>query len=555
VINSYDSSNGKKLEDMDQEMTFAQYLTKFLKAQGVKYIFGVPSGDWLSYMEAMEDGDPEFVLVANEATGGFMATVYGWLTGNPGVCYGTTGPGATNLSTGVGSALLDRAPLIALTTEPPAEMVGRITQMVIDHQTLFKPVTKHTFSMQMNNVEKQLIDAVALAKAEVPGPIHIGLPQGMGDMNVTAAIPSFIEREAISSPSDEAISHMKEQFISSKKPLLAVGLTSIRLGLGDLIVKIAEKFDIPVVLTPMAKGLIDEDHRCYAGVLFHALSDIVAITNMQADLVVGIGYDPVEFNYESWMPEVPLVHIDTTACDIDKQVYTQILDVLGEPKVALEALLTLDALSFDWDMQALQTRREDMFSRFEPKPGVFGPLSVLKILREILPDDGILTCDVGAHTHLIGQAWKTKHPYGQLMSNGWSSMGFGIPAAMGAKLARPEAPVVCITGDGGYMMMAGEMATAKRIGKNIVFIVLSDTKLELIKLKQLKRGKVTEGTDLSTEQPQIPEYMFGVPVLPADSTESLKSALTEAFASDGPVIVQAIIDPTEYEDLILRKHK
>ena len=540
---------------MEQEMTFANYLAKFFREQGVKHIFGVPSGDWMSYMEAMESGDPEFVLVANEASGGFMATVYGWLTGAPGVCYGTTGPGATNLSTGVGCALLDRSPIIALTTEPPEHMVGRTTQMVIDHQTLLKPVTKHTFRMQPEQVEKQLVDAVAIAKAEVQGPVHIGLPEGMGDKLVSGAFPPVIVPEPIAAADDASLARMETAFSKATKPLLAIGLTAVRLGLGAAIVKVAEHHDIPVVLTPMAKGLIDEDHRSYAGVLFHALSDIVALTNKQADLVVGVGYDPVEFNYESWMPQVPLIHIDTTACDIDKQVYQTVYDVVGHPAVALERLLALEPVASTWDMEALRVRREDMFSRFVPKAGVFGPLSVLQILREILPDDGIMTCDVGAHTHLIGQAWRTRHPFGQLMTNGWSSMGFGIPAALGAKLARPETPVVCITGDGGYMMMAGEMATAKRIGKNIVFIVLSDTKLELIRLKQKKRGRITEGTTLSSEQPQLSDYMFGVPILPADSAQAFRAALTEAFASDGPVIVQAIIDSSEYEDLILRKHK
>lgn len=540
---------------MNQEMTFAKYLTTFFKKQGVNYIFGVPSGDWMSYMEAMEAGDPEYVLVANEASGGFMATVYGWLTGSPGVCYGTTGPGATNLSTGVGSALLDRSPLIALTTEPPDHMVGRTTQMVIDHQTLFKPLTKHTFRMQAENIEQQLVQAVKTAKSETPGPVHIGLPEGLGDKKVVASFPQVIEPALIPPPPADALAEMESALRKSSKPLLAVGLTAVRLGLGPLVVKVAEKYGIPVVLTPMAKGLIDEDHGCYAGVLFHALSDIVAKTNVQADLVVSIGYDPVEFNYESWMPVVPLVHIDTVPCDIDEAVYREVHDVTGHPQVALERLLALGLGTFSWDLEALRMRREEMFSRFEPKEGVFGPLSVLKILREILPDEGIMSCDVGAHTHLIGQAWRTRHPFGQLMSNGWSSMGFGIPAALGAKLARPEVPVACITGDGGYMMMAGEMATAKRIGLNIVFIVLSDTKLELIRLKQGKRGRITEGTSLSCEQPHMAEYMFGVPVLPADSAQSFRKALTEAFAAKGPVIVQAVIDPTEYEDLILRKHK
>lgn len=540
---------------MEQQRTFSEYLVAFLKEQGIKHIFGVPSGDWMSYMEAMESGDVEYVLVANEASGGFMATVYGWLTGVPGVCYGTTGPGATNLSTGVGSALLDRAPLIALTTEPPDHMVGRTMQMVIDHQTLFKPLTKKTVRLQATDVEKTLADLFETAMAEVPGPVHIGLPEGLGDVRINAPLPSVRSPKRPPAPDEAAMDRMERMLKVSRNPLLAVGMAAIRLDLGPKIVKLAEQWDIPVVLTPMAKGFIDEGHRCYAGVLFHALSDVVAQTNVRSDLVVAIGYDPVEFNFESWMPQVPLVHIDTVACDIDRTSYPTVCDVVGDPESVLDRLLALDKPDTDWDMDALRSRREGMFARFEPKAGVFGPLSVLSILREILPDEGIMTCDVGAHTHLIGQAWRTRHPFGQLMTNGWSSMGFGIPAALGAKLARPDVPVVCITGDGGYMMMAGEMATARRIGMNVVFIVLSDTKLELIRLKQKKRGKITQGTTLSESQPPLTDFMFGVPVLNADTAESFREALKEAFASDGPVIVQAIVDQSEYEPLILRKHK
>ena len=433
-------------------------------------------------------------------------------------------------------------------------MLGRTTQMAIDHQTLFKPLTKKTLRLQVDHVDAVLADMFETALAEVPGPVHIGLPEGFGDLRISCALPKVSAPQMPADPCESVLLEMEKMIRNAHKPLLAVGLTAVRLGLGEIIVQIAEKHQLPVVLTPMAKGLIDEDHRCYAGVLFHALSDVVAQTNRQADLVVAVGYDPVEFNFESWMPEVPLVHIDTVACDIDREVYRTVCDVVGNPESALNRLLALDSVDSVWDMDALRERREAMFARFEPKEGVFGPLSVLKILREVLPDEGIMTCDVGAHTHLIGQAWRTRHPYGQLMTNGWSSMGFGIPAALGAKLACPDVPVVCITGDGGYMMMAGELATARRIGKNVVIIVLSDTKLELIRLKQKKRGKVTEGTTLSDAQPPLTEYMFGVPVLPADSSDSFRAALVEAFSAEGPVVVHAIVDQSEYEPLILRKH-
>jgi acetolactate synthase-1/2/3 large subunit len=364
-----------------------------------------------------------------------------------------------------------------------------------------------------------------------------------------------VEIPALDNPCEEALLQMELIFAGTVKPLLAVGLSAIRMNLGDSIIKVAEKHKIPVIFTPMAKGLMREDHPSYAGVLFHALSDHVAETHKQADLIVGVGYDPVEFNYEEWMPEVPLIHIDPAVADIDRNSYPDVLDVTGHPGGALIRLENLEAISSEWDFDQLEQRRNAMFEKFVPKGTGFGPLAALAVLREVLPEDGIMTCDVGSHTHLIGQAWRTPHPYGQIMTNGWSSMGFGVPAAIAAKIACPERPVVCVTGDGGFMMMAGEMATARRLGQNTVFVILADRKLGLIRIKQSRRGVVTEDTLLSDQDIPSSEHIFGVPVLSVSDTESYRNALEKAFQADGPVIIEAVIDSSEYDDLILKKHK
>jgi acetolactate synthase-1/2/3 large subunit len=187
-------------------------------------------------------------------------------------------------------------------------------------------------------------------------------------------------------------------------------------------------------------------------------------------------------------------------------------------------------------------------------PG-FGPTAVLEELRAALPPGGIMTCDVGSHTHLIGQAWRTPGPYRQLMSNGWSSMGFGVPAAIGAKVAEPETPVACVTGDGGFLMMSGEMATARRLGLPIVFIVLVDHSLELIRLKQGKRGRVTEDTLLCSPDRPPADTICGVPAVRVADREALRSALREGFSGSGPLVIEAAIDAAEYRDLILKKHR
>ena len=535
----------------------AEHIIQRFKELGIRHVFGVPSGSWLYYMEAMRKSDVEFVLVSNEASAGIMADVSARLTGVPGVCYGTVGPGATNLSTGVGGALLDRSPVIALTSEPPEPMLGRTVQMAIDHQALYRPLTKFTSRLAPDRVDQVLMQAVRIAVSEVPGPVHLGLPEDLGPRPAPESQGAFTlpPRASVGPTDKDSLAAMVKAFGKAKKPVLVVGLSAVRSGVADLVVAIAEFHSVPVILSPMAKGMISENHRWYAGVLFHALSDKVALTHGQSDLVVGIGYDPIEFNYEDWMPDAPLVHIDTIPGDIDRIKWPRVLDVTGDIRPSLERLLGMPAISSGWDVAALAKRRADMFKAMEPVPGSFGAKAALSILREVLPQDGIMACDVGAHTHLIGQMWRTPAPGLQLMTNGWSSMGFGVPAAIAAKICRPKQKVVCVTGDGGFLMMAGEMAVARRRKLAMVFVVLADRKLDLIRIKQDKKHMENYGTDL--DEPECPSanYVFGVPVIVANDAAEYRAALERAFAMDGPVIVEAKIKPGDYDDIILRKHR
>jgi acetolactate synthase-1/2/3 large subunit len=532
--------------------TVAEKWAETLAGIGVRYVFGIPSGPWVEYMEALRTRDVDFVLVSNEASAGFMADVCGRITGVPGACYGTFGPGATNLSTGVGGAWLDRSPLLAFTQEVPDRMLGRTTQMGIDHQALFRPITKWTTRLRADRVEETLLRAANMATAEVPGPVHIGLPSNLGTM--PAADETFqIEPPRQQDPPDaHALDRLVASFAAARRPVLAVGLSAVRHGVQPLVLTVAERHGVPVVLTPMAKGMLREDHPSYAGVLYHALSDRVAETHRQADLVVGVGYDPVELNYEDWMPDAPLVHIDTRPADLDGSRYRLECDVVGDLRPALERLAGLPARENDWDLGALAERRQRMFDGLRPPKGSFGPTAALSVLREMLPEEGILTCDVGAHLHVIGQLWRTPRPGSLLMTNGWSSMGFGIPSAIAAKLCLPDRPVACVVGDGGFLMMVGEMAAAKRLGVSVVFVLLTDHELALIRVKQERKRYAIYGTPLHGAGYDSAHTYFGVPVFQARDAASYREALGEAFAAGGPAIVEAFVDPRQYDDLVLK---
>lgn len=535
----------------------ARNVVAALRDMGVRHVFGVPSGGWVDYMEAIRTTDGiDFVLTSHEGGAGFMADVCGRLTGGPGVCFGTFGPGATNLATGVGGATLDRSPMIALTDEMPAAWRSRTVQMGIDHQALFAPLTKATMRIEADSAVDTLAEAARIALSGRPGAVHVGLPQGMSAVAVEEAKIAPPAADPTPAPDAAAVEALIAAFAAAEKPVLAIGLGAVHAGVQDRIITLAERFGLPVLLTPMAKGMVAETHPNYAGVLFHALSDLVGLTHAEADLVVAVGYDPIEFNYESWMRDgLALASIDLVAADIDRAVHPVVADVVGAIAPALDALSALPATAKGWDLAALASRRDEMFARLAGGEGPFGPRAALDVLRDVLPADGIMTCDVGAHTHLIGQHWRTPAPGTQIMTNGWSAMGFGLPAAIAAKLCRPDAPVCCVLGDGGFLMTAGELATAVREKLPLVIVIFTDNDLALIRIKQEKKSNPIYGTPVRAEGTIGGPSLFGVPVTVARDPAEFRAALEAGFAADGPVIVEALLDSREYDQLVLRKDK
>lgn len=528
-----------------------------LRDMGVRHVFGVPSGGWVDYMEAIRTTDGiDFVLTSHEGGAGFMADVCGRLTGVPGVCFGTFGPGATNLATGVGGATLDRSPMIALTDEMPASLRGRTVQMAIDHQALFAPLTKATMRIEADGAVATLADAARIALSGRPGAVHVGLPQGMSADAVEAATIGTIAADPVPAPATADIDTLVAAFTVAEKPVLAIGLGAVHARIEDRIVALAERFGLPVLLTPMAKGMVAEDHPNYAGVLFHALSDMVGKTHAEADLVVAVGYDPIEFNYESWMKDgLALASIDVVPADIDRDMHPVVAEVVGAIAPALDALIALPAGPKAWDLLPLAERKAAMFAKLVGRDGPFGPCAALDVLRDVLPDEGIMTCDVGAHTHLIGQHWRTPKPGTQIMTNGWSAMGFGLPAAIAAKLSRPDTPVCCVLGDGGFLMTAGELATAVREKLPLVIVIFTDNDLALIRIKQEKKQNPIYGTPVRAEGTIGGPSLFGVPVTVARDPAEFRAALEAGFAADGPVIVEALLDSREYDELVLRRDK
>jgi acetolactate synthase-1/2/3 large subunit len=529
-------------------MTNVELLVELLEQAGVRWVFGVPSGPVLPLIDALGRSAIRFVLTASETAAGFMAATIGHMTGIPGVCVATVGPGATNLTTGIGAAWLDRSPVIALTCNVASPWLERRIQMRIDHHGLFKPLTKATLPLQNGRIAATVNGALALALAEPPGPVHLDLPEDVAraDACETARPPCEKTPAASGIPdlSRLAAERIAAALATACRPLVATGLTFARSPAAGAVRRFIERQGLPFVTTMQAKGSLPENHPHWLGVIGRARrSDVQAFTD-QADLIVAIGYDPVEINYEEWCGKTPILHLSSEAaeegpglsflwnraCDLDR---------------ASEAIQGLPGHANGWSAALWQAQREKFDRALRPAGCGFSPQDVLDILRRQLPAEGILACDVGAHAHQIAAQWRTDHPRTFLATNGWSSMGSGMPAAYAAKLAAPAVPVVGIVGDGGFQMTVGELSLARRLNLPVPIIVLNDGWLGLMKIKQ-ERRRQPPGEMRLGDPPESPPHYFGVPCRAARSAADFQEALRWAFSLGGPSVIEAFVDGEAY---------
>ena len=533
-------------------MNTAAAVVDALARAGIRRVFGYPGSQNMRFIEEMRESPVEFVLVTHEASAGFMADVTARLTGRPGACLSTLGPGATNMTTGVGNALLDRVPLLAFTGTMGERWRGRTVQMQIDHRRLYAPLTKWSAEIRPATAWRTMARAIAIAEAEQPGPVHVDFPEDVAEEERAFRPPRDYPppRQAVPPPDPVALTRAAALLAGARHPLVAVGLTMNRAGATDALRALVERHRLPVVSTLMAKGHVPEDGGRFVGVLGRARRDIVAEFCRPADLVVAVGYDPVEFNYEEWVArDVPIVHIDTVSADLDTN-HRLAADVVGDIGEALRQLAALPPLGHAWDLDLVPSHRRRLREALTPASSPFAPHQALVAMRDLLPDEGILVADVGAHTHLVGQLWDARAPGRLLVSNGWSSMGFCIPAAIAAKLARPDLPVVGCTGDGGFLMMAGELNTAVRLHLPVVYVVFRDRYLSLIRVKQDRRGFPWSGVELYGPGYRPSNNLFGAPVVVAENEEAFRAAFAEALQADGPTVVEAVVDPAGYDGLV-----
>ena len=522
-------------------------IVRMLRKAGIAEGFGIPSGNVLPFMEAMRAGGMRYILTAHEGSAAFAADVTGRMTGRPGFCIATHGPGATNLSTGVGCAFLDRSPLIALTCNIPTTQLGRRVQMHIAHHDFFAPITKASLPLRTGSVATTVAEAIRLSLSEPMGPVHLDLPE---DVALAPALEDEIEiapPARLPVPRDEALRAAARLIAGARKPIAIIGASAMRMKEPGLLRQFVERHRMPFATTAMAKGLIGEDHPLSLGCIERARRQVQRAFLAGADLIIGLGYDTIEVEYEAWIGALPLVHVDIAPADTDGSVQIA-QEVVGSLDAAVAALARAGAGGNDWTGAALAAHRARFQSSLRPPSNGFTPHQAIDVVRRVLPPSGVLAFDVGAHTHQIASQWPAFAPRTFLLTNGWSSMGFGLPAAIAAKLARPDLPVAAIIGDGCFQMTCGELAVARRLGLSLPVVVLDDRWLALIKVKQERRDYPYFGTELDYVTP--PAHYFGVPAVAAGGPAELEDALRRALAAPGPTVIEAVVDAAHYSETV-----
>ena len=526
-------------------MNNAALIVRTLRAAGVRHGFGIPSGNVLPMLDAMRSEDLPFVLTAHEGSASFAADVAGRLTGAPGFCLATLGPGATNLATGVGSAYLDRSPMIAITCNVPTAQLGRRIQMAIDHHALFGPITKATRPLRRGRVASVLAEAIELALSEPAGPVHLDLPEDVAMAEATEEVPALPTPRRAPRAAPAALARAAELLRNARRPVAIIGASAMRLGTPAILREVIERHRLPFATTTMAKGLVDDAHPLALGCIERARRQLQREFVRGADLVVGLGYDVIEVEYEAWIGEVPLLSIDVDPVDADPRVVIA-HEVVGDLEASLTHLAQATPGEREGDVEVARAHAERFQRALRPAASGFVPHQAIDVVRGVLPREGILAFDVGAHTHQIASQWAAHEPRTFLITNGWSSMGFGIPAAIAAKLSHPERPVVALVGDGCFQMTCGEVAVARRLGLALPIVVLDDGWLSLIQVKQHRRSLQVYGTETGGAPLDPPAHYFGVPAIGVQTADALDKALRDALSADHPTVIEARVDPAHY---------
>ena len=529
----------------------ADQLAGRLAEAGCRFAFGIPGGEVLTLIDALEAAGIRFVTAKHETAAGFMAEGVWQRTGTPPVLVATVGPGLSNATNVVVNARLDRVPLIVLAGLVDADDALTYNHQIIDHARLLAPAIKGAFTLTATAADLITEKALALATDPRPGPVLIDLPIEVAA--ATAGPAAGIRRvpPRPTAPAEgAALDEVRSWLGAARRPLLIAGLDAVADEAGPALRAFVEAFDVPVIQTYKAKGLLPEDHPmalASAALSPAADAEIMPIV-AAADLVILAGYDAVEMRrswQQPWDPTTKRV-VAFEAVPNDHYLHQASMSFVCDVGAGLAAMGRGVEAASTWTAGAVAEARARIKEPFRLDES-WGPAAVMDVARRVLPAETVATADVGAHRILLSQVWPVVEPRGLLQSNGLCTMGCGLPLGIGAKLAEPERPVVVFTGDGGLLMVLGELATAAELGLPLIVVCFVDRSLALIELKQQERQLARQGVGVgSFDVVSVAAGLGGKGVVATDRQE-LETALIAASAADRFTLIACPIEADSYQ--------
>jgi acetolactate synthase-1/2/3 large subunit len=543
-----------------EAMKASDLFVKALEAEGVEYIFGVPGEENLDVLASMQGSTIKLVLTRHEQGAGFMAATYGRLTGKPGVCLSTLGPGATNLVTAAAYAQLGGLPMVMLTGQKPIKTSKQAQFQIVDVVDMMRPLTKYTRQIvSADAIPSRIREAFRLAQEERPGAVHLELPEDVAD-EATDAQPVPASRSRRPVAEEKAIKWAVELIEQARRPLLLIGAGANRKMTSRMLRQFIDKTGIPFFSTQMGKGVVDERDPLFLGNAALSDNDFVHRAIEHADLIINVGHDVVEkppfFMHAGDGRQV--IHVNFSGASVDPVYFPQ-AEVVGDISNSIwqlkERILRQGTWDFTYFMKVKQRLEAHLAEGIDNPYFPVQPQRLVADVRRAMPESGIIALDNGMYKIWFARNYKAHGPNTVLLDNALATMGAGLPSAMAAKLVHPERKVMAICGDGGFMMNSQEMETAVRMGLDLVVLVLRDDGYGMIKWKQQAMGFASWGLDF--KNPDFVKYAesYGARGHRIEQTEELLPLMRKCLDARGVHLIDVPLDYSVNDRILNREIK
>jgi acetolactate synthase-1/2/3 large subunit len=525
-----------------------------LENEGVKYIFGIPGEETLDLLNSMKNSRIQFIVTRHEQAAGFMAATYGRLTGEPGVCLSTLGPGATNLVTAAAFAQLGAMPMIMITGQKPITKSKQGRFQIVDVVEMMHPLTKLSRQVVHEHTVTAIIrEAFRLAVDERPGAVHIELPEDIAREHSDAEI---FKKKSYRLPvvDRRAIMDAVDKIHKARSPLILLGAGANRRRTHDVITSLIEKTGIPFFTTQLGKGVVDERSPLCLGTAALSSSDCVHMAINKSDLIINIGHDIVEKPPFFMTREgFEVISINFLPANVDEVYFPQI-EIVGDVSYSIAEITRNIEKQSHWDFtHMLEIKKRLDASIEEGSQDTSFPIlppKLVSIVRSVMPSDGIISLDNGMYKIWFTRNYKAYEPNAVLLDNSLAAMGAGLPAAMASKIVYPERKVMAICGDGGFMMNSQELETAVRLKLGLLVLIINDSAYGMIKWKQKEMGFQDFGLDF--HNPDFVKYAesYGASGHRVDKTEELGPLISRCFEIPGVHIIDVPVDYSRNQELL-----